>query len=112
MLTHHMRHTILLPLLTILVGCAGAQPNFQGTTAADETLKKDTIHNIKYMIKTKAGCDKIDSVKSIIVHYDQQNRVADELWTAYGCNKEFPLYVNYKEDVRGGTFIDVKLAEE
>ncbi len=90
----------------LLIGCGSSNIQFQGKTASDRLIKRDTITNIKYLTKID-GCNNFDRVETSIVSFDKEKQISKEIWKVYGCNKKFEFDIRYQNDPKGGTFIGV-----
>jgi hypothetical protein len=94
-----MRLAALTIVLFVLSGVVVAkEPTFLGSTRADPAITESLSLGVISMVKS--DCAEIDKIQiadipSDFVPAPEYKAFSFELWTAIGCNVEFPIWVGW-----------------
>jgi hypothetical protein len=83
-----------------------------GDTRADDATAALLLRSVVDTAKERGGCDKIEDIRvePIPADFDPQHKYAGfnlELWTAIGCNKEFPVWVGWPMRPMGNGLVQI-----
>ncbi len=105
-------------ICVVLGGCATVGPSFSGQSVASNQLRDDAMQIISAASLGRAGCDKIDSVKTTVLSVKGELKgnsdgmvtegITTERWVASACGHDIPFLVTFTPDGEGGSFISVK----
>ena len=97
----HRLHVSSL-LIALLPLCAFAQglPH-HGETHADEATALELERTVIKTTEIQGGCQQLEAIRiePIPSDFDEEHKYNGfllELWTAIGCNKEFPIWVAWR----------------